>query len=232
MQDPKSLIRQCFLFSGAGDDAVAQLAAASGRMRIGAGQTVFWEGDDGGSLFIIESGLVRVWMSEPEQGKELTLAFLEPGDVFGEIAMLDGGARTASVTAVEDASMLEIQRSAFFEAVRVAPAFAEHVMELICERLRATMTDLNAIALKSLKRRLALKLCALAIAHGRIEGPHVAFARRFSQSELAHLLGATREAVNRHLSEWSREGVLQVVNGRLEILDLPALRAVHAAAPG
>lgn len=221
------LIRRCFLFADAGEEAIARLAATSIILRRGGGETLFFEGDEGDAVYIIESGLVRIWMSEPENGKELTLAYLEEGDVFGEIAMLDGGLRTASASVVEDARLLEIKRKAVFDAVREAPNFAEHLIGLLCERFRSNTQDLNAVALQSLKRRLAQKLCALAMAHGHIEGARVRFSRKFSQSELAQLLGATREAVNRHLSEWSKDGVVKVEAGRLEILDLPKLRSAQ-----
>lgn len=224
IMDKTSLLRRCFLFENADDRAIAALADRAALARCPKDQALFLEGDEGGALYIITSGLMRVWLSEPEHGKELTLAFLEEGDVLGEIALLDGQTRSASASAVEDTELLEIKRAAFFEAVREIPAFAEHLFELVCERYRENMADLNARVFFSLKRRLAEKLVGLALAHGRIDGPRVTFTRKFSQTELAQLLGVTREAVNRQLSDWVRADVAKVDNGRLEILDLPALQ--------
>ena len=222
--DKATLLRRCFLFESADASALDALAGRATAVRCGKDEPLFLEGDEGGALYIITDGLMRVWLSEPAHGKELTLAFLESGDVLGEIALLDGQPRSASATAVEDTELLEIKRSAFFEAVRAIPNFAEHLFELVCERYRANMADLNASVFFNLKRRLADKLIALALAHGRIDGAQVSFTRRFSQTELAQLLGVTREAINRQLSDWVRAGIVRIENGRLEILDLPALR--------
>lgn len=229
--DKQALLRRSYLFSSASDEALADLAAASQTRKVDAGQMIIFEGDPGDSLFVIAEGLVKIYVSSAEEGKELTLAFLEDGDVFGEIALLDGQARTAGALAVESSLMLELSRAAFFDAVRRLPNFAEHMFELVCERFRNTLNDLNGFAFESLRRRLAAKLISLAVSHGQFEGNTVQFRRRFSQNELAQLLGVTREAVNRHLGEWVKAGVLTVTRGRLEIHDFAKIRA-ETGAPG
>ncbi|MEO1329485.1 MAG: Crp/Fnr family transcriptional regulator [Pseudomonadota bacterium] len=225
--DKTELLRRCFLFAGADARAIDALAARAKVRKFNAGVDLMLEGEGGGVLYIIESGLVRVWLSEPDNGKQLTLAFLEVGDVVGEIALLDGQPRTASATAVEDSVAVAIERKDFFDLVRTVPDFAEHVFELVCERFRQNVATLNAFAFYDLKKRLASKLIELAMSHGRIDGQRVTFSRRFSQLELAQLLGVTREAVNRQLSAWTKHGVVKINDGRLEILDLAALKAEH-----
>ncbi len=218
------LMRRCFLFSEAHMTALEALAARSKTKRFAPGTDLMLEGDAGGVLYIIERGLVRIWIGESQTGKQLTLAFLETGDVLGEVALLDNQPRSASATAIEDTTALAIEREDFFDLIRAVPGFAEHVMHLVCERFRQNVQTLNAFAFLDLKRRLALKLIELAIAHGRIEGQRVSFSRKFSQTELAQLLGVTREAVNRQLASWSKLGIISISEGRLEISDFPALK--------
>lgn len=222
--DKTALLRRSFLLSGAPDEALRRLAAAARERKVGSGQIILMEGDPGQSLFVIASGLVKVYVSSAEDGKELTLAFLEEGDVFGEIALLDGQPRSANVAAAEDAIMLELDRTAFFSAVRDIPDFAEHVFELICERFRNMLADINGFAFSSLRRRLAAKLVSLAVDHGQIEGDTVVFRRLFSQNELAQLLGVSREAVNRQLADWVKSGVISVSRGRLQIHKFSEIR--------
>lgn len=219
----RRLIAGCFLFEGAPPEAIERLRAASSVAHSSKGTAVFSEGDESDGLYIIASGLVRVWIGEPD-GREFTLGLLEPGDALGEIALLDGLQRTANATAMEDTRAILIRRAGFMEALKDQPDLALHLIELLCERLRRNTEDLSGFAFQDLQRRLARKLCDLAMAHGALDGDRVVFNRVFSQSDLATMLGAGREAVNKRLANWAQKGWVKVVSGKLEILQFSEIR--------
>jgi CRP-like cAMP-binding protein len=170
---------------------------------------------------------VRIWVGS-DSGKELTFSIMEPGDVFGEIALLDGLPRTANATAQEASLLLVIQRSAFLSVLESEPTLARHIIELLCERMRLKTDLLSDFAFADLPVRLARKLGDLVTAHGEIDGNQARLGKRFSQTELAQMLGVSREAINKQLAAWSHKGVVSTEDGGLTILDLGTLRAQAA----
>ena len=115
-QDINTAIRKCHLFAGADDASVAALARASRFVRFRRGQVLFMAGDPPDGLYVLQSGLVRIWIAD-EEGRELTIALMEPGDPFGEIALLDGLPRTANATALEATECLVTPPSALDAAL-------------------------------------------------------------------------------------------------------------------
>ena len=149
---------------------------------------------------------------------------IEAGEAFGEIALLDGDLRSANATVIEASEMLLLKRSAFDEILESDPKLARHLIILLCDRLRGNTQDLRVFAFQDLRVRLSQKLFELAMAHAEIDGKFAKMKRKFSQTEFAHMLGATREAVNKRLSAMSFDGVVTITNGWIEIPDLDALQ--------
>ncbi len=224
--DKERLIRGSVIFNGIEPGLLREVVQLSRTRRIHKGAMLFQQGDDGDALYGVIEGLIRISLAG-EQGKELILGLMEPGDIFGEIALLDGLPRTADAHAAEDSVLLVIERAQFVQLIEREGRLARHVIELLCERLRANTERLGEHAFMNLGARLARKLCALSVAHGRHEEQEITIDMRLSQTELAQMLGVTREAVNKQLKIWSREGVLRFDRGRITIANSKRLTALQ-----
>lgn len=223
--DKAEIIRRCYLFTDASTDSIARLAQCSLVETAPRNRSLFETGDEVDGLRILIDGLIRIWINDIE-GRELTLTLVEPGEAFGEIALLDGDLRSANATVADASRMLLLKRDAFDRVLDDDPRLARHLIVLLCDRLRRNTQDLHGFAFQDLRVRLGQKLCELAMAHAEMEGKRAKMTRKFSQTELAQMLGATREAINKRLSAMSFDGVVIVRNGWIEIPDLDDLGAV------
>jgi CRP/FNR family cyclic AMP-dependent transcriptional regulator len=214
----EKLIRNSVIFGGVDDELLRALVQLSRTRRVRKGTMLFQQGDEGDALYGVVDGLIRICIAG-ESGKELTLGLMETGDIFGEIALLDGLPRSADAYAAEDSTLLVIDRAQFLPMLERGGRLARHVIELLCERLRENTERLGEHAFLNLGARLARKLHALAIAHGRHDGGAVVIDVKLSQTELAQMLGVTREAVNKQLQQWTRQGLLRLERGHITIAD-------------
>jgi CRP-like cAMP-binding protein len=188
-------------------DAVAALCVSR---RYATDETIFAKGDDGDKLFAIRRGQVRI-VTGNDDGKRLTLNVLGAGDVFGEIAMLDGLARTADAIAAEPSELYIVHRRDFLELLRNNGEVAIGVIAMLCDRLRWTSDRMEEAVLMPLDARLARRISAMAEEFGNEV--------LISQAELAVFVGATRESINRILQEWRRDGIVAMRRGALRVLD-------------
>jgi CRP/FNR family transcriptional regulator, cyclic AMP receptor protein len=214
----EELIRNSVIFGGLDDESLRALVQVGRTRRIRKGTMLFQQGDEGDALYGVVDGLIRICIVG-ESGKELTLGLMEPGDIFGEIALLDGLPRSADAYAAEDATLLVIDRAQFTPMLERGGKIARHVIELLCERLRENTERLGEQAFLNLQARLARKLQALAVAHGRRDARGITIDVKLSQTELAQMLGVTREAVNKQLQTWTKLGVVHFDRGRITIAD-------------
>jgi CRP/FNR family cyclic AMP-dependent transcriptional regulator len=225
VEDKERLIGSNFLFRGLDPELLRQLARMSRVQHLAKGATLFHQGDEGGAMYGIFRGSVRISVVGPE-GKELTLCLMEPGDVVGEIALLDGLPRTADARTVEDTTLLVIDRAPFMDLLSREPRLARHVIELLCERLRLTNEFVSDVAFLHLQAHLAKRLLSLAIAHGVESTDGVRIGLKLSQTDLAQMLGVTREAINKQLKRWTRAGVLRFDRGHLVLIKREVLQAL------
>ena len=221
--DAEQAIRSCFLFSDARAEDIKALANASFTVNHHKGEELFMAGDPADGLRVVLSGLVRIWVADSE-GQELTLTLLEDGDPFGEIALLDGLTRTANATSLESTKCLFLPSSAVEPIMARDPALALHVIRLLCELLRRNTETVSDFAFRGLRERLAQKLNELAMTHALLENGEARFQRKFSQSDLAQMLGVTREAVNKRFKALIHDGIVQTIDGYIVIPDLKALK--------
>ena len=222
-QERARLLRGSFLFRDLEAEVLIRVAALAMTRQLGAGETLFWQGDEADALYGMVGGLVRIWVHGPD-GKELTLNLMEPGDFFGEIALLDGLSRSATATGLSPTELLVIPRRDFLALLEREPRLARHLIELLCERLRGNTDRLRDTAFLDLGSRLAKTLDALATAHGRAVPEGTLVDTKLSQSALAQLLGVSREAVNKQLKAFEREGLVAQAGGRLVLPSIEALR--------
>src|SRR3990172_2733403 len=199
------------------------LAAAVKRRRFARGQAVFSKDDPGDALYIIEEGSVRIYLPSP-QGADLTLAVLGGGEFFGDLALLDGGHRSASATALRDTSVLALDRADFTDLLQSRPQAAMAVLASVTQRLRETNETAGDLAFLDVGGRLAKKLLDLAASHGVPRPDGVLLDVSLTQEELANMLGVTRARVNRHLSSLRRQGAVTRGGRRFLIRDTEALR--------
>ena len=207
---------------GAPPALVAALQALAEPVTLSRGQILFEQGDPGDAIFALNEGLLEVSVFSAE-GRKLTLSTLGPGDVFGEIALLDQGPRTASVTARTDSRLSRVRRQALLDQIAARPELAADLLAFVGRRLRRIAEDMQDAVLLQAAPRLARRLLALA---GRFAGPDGTLA--FSQAELAEHIGATREAVSKILSSWRQRGWVDLARGRIIVKDPAALEGEAA----
>jgi len=203
------------LFTGLPPEQLEALGASLQRRRIRAGDHVFRQNDAGTSLYIIESGSVKV-QRESAEGKEVILAILAPGDFFGELALLDGEARSADAIAKEDCALLVLDREDFQKFIVNDPGAATRLLAALSRRLRRTDQLVQDAAFLDVPARLARTLLNLTEAREATEA--------LTQSELAAMVGATRESVNRWLQFYRRRGLVEYANGVVRVLQREELR--------
>ncbi len=200
------------LFQVMRPDELDEILSHATERRFHRGQTIFQKGDSGSSMMAVLRGRVRISVVSSE-GKEVTLNVIAPGEVFGEIALLDGRPRSADATATEDTALLIVERRYFMPFVARNPDLAERLLAVLCDRLRQTSMTLEEIALFELPVRLARVLLKLAADHGRPapQGTRIAF--KLSQRDLSNLIAASRESVNKQLAAWRENGILSLDDG-------------------
>lgn len=213
------------LFAGLARDDLDALAALSTERRATRDTVVVRRGDKDASLLILVSGRMRVSAVSAE-GRELTLRVMEAGTFLGEIALLDGRARSADVTAMIDSTLLVVERAAFLPFLSERPELMLRLMALLCDRLRRSSAAYEDVALASLSSRLAKLLLDLAEQHGRMVPEGVRIRLKLSQKELSAQVAATRERVNKQLRQWHEQGLLGEQDGDMVVREPEKLRAL------
>lgn len=196
------------------------LTAAAKPISVPKKQKLFTEFDHGDALFFIIKGRLEL-STMGDEGRKLGLDVLSRGAFFGEIALLDPGPRTATVTALEDCQLLMLRQTDLHHVLVQNPHLTLELLSLVGKRMRHITDQLHQQILLPLNKRLARKLLRLASATGD-ENPRLGL----SHSEIADLVGASREAVSKTLSSWKKQGLIQTGRGSIELLDEAELRFI------
>lgn len=222
--DVRQLLGESTLFRGlAAEDRNALVARA--RVRTFApGDTIFLMDAPGDCLMAVLSGRVRISMTSTE-GKEIELSTLHPGEIFGEIAMLDGRERTADATAATACSLAVLERRDVLSFLERHPRAWLSIVETLCARLRHTDQHIAEIALLGLPARLAKALLRLADTQN-IAAAGAAPQIKLSQRALGNMVGATRESTNKCLRDWQRRGIVDLNGSVVTLTKKPALERV------
>ncbi len=191
--------------------------------RVTKGTLIFAKGDPGSSLMAVLAGRVRV-SAVSADGKEVMLNVIGPGEIFGEIALLDGKPRSADAVATEDCVLMVVERKQFLPFLLRSETLVERLLAVLCDRLRRTSMALEEIALFDLTERLARLLIKLSQDYGRpLPGGAVRIDLKLSQRDLATLVASSRESVNKQLRAWREQGVVQQDAGYLVVTNTAAL---------
>lgn len=188
-------------------------------------ETVVWEGEGGGALFHVLSGYLKATTAGAD-GQELLLSIMGPGEVFGELSLLDGQPRSASVITLEASELAMLDRASFIGLLERSPKLALNLLKVVTQRLRNLSRRAENVACMDVRTRLAEALVFLADKHGKTLGSTVHIPFKLSQHDLGSMVGATRESVNKLLRDWTETGVLSHVAGRLTVTNFPALRQI------
>jgi CRP/FNR family cyclic AMP-dependent transcriptional regulator len=221
LEDARRLLSECSLFHGLASDERNSLVARAHVRNFAAGENIFLMDSPGDSMMAVLSGSVRISVPSPE-GKEIVLAILQAGEVFGEIAVLDGKGRTADARALTECSLAILDRRdvlAFFER---HPHAWPQLVEMLCERLRVTDQHIAEVALLELPARLAkamLRMAETDRSANQTAAPRIAL----SQRELGNIVGASRESVNKCLSDWQRRGIVKMEDNFIRLTNRAAL---------
>jgi CRP/FNR family cyclic AMP-dependent transcriptional regulator len=219
--DKRAILQAHPLFGQLGTDVIARLAACARMRTVHAGTTIFQKGDPGDSLFAVCAGTIRIG-SHSIDGKDAVLNLIQAGEIFGEIALLDGQARTADAQAVTDCDLMVIARRDFMPMMAREPELALRVIEMLCARLRHTSQQVEDMTFLELPARLAKTLLWLA-ASSRFT---ISRKITLTQRELGEMLGMTRESINKQLRAWEERNWIRLQRGSVVVLDPAALSAL------
>jgi CRP/FNR family transcriptional regulator, cyclic AMP receptor protein len=220
----KSLAGSPFLARLSSEDRKALAGRARARS-FKAGATIFSEGEPGDALYVVVEGHVRIVISS-DTGDETTVAVLGPGQVVGDQALLDGGQRSATAVAAIATKTLVVTREMFTEWLMEHPAAAIAIMETLSQRLRRMNQQMLDMVSLDLTHRLAKQLISLASVYDIALQPGNAPVRlQITQSDLASMLGVSRESVNKQINAFSRQGYVTLSRGAITIQDMAALQA-------
>jgi CRP-like cAMP-binding protein len=226
-EDPVALVASIPLFATLEPEARQLIARLIRVRRYASRQAVVWEGEPGGALFVTLSGYLKV-VTTGAEGREVLLNVMGPGEVIGELSVLDGQPRSASVIALEPCQLATIERAPLLDVMRSSPNLAICMVEVLAQRLRNLTKRCETISSMDIPSRLADVLVSLAEKHGERAGREVRILVRLSQQDLGSMVGATRESVNKQLRSWTHSGVLKQEAGRVIITNFDALRSMTA----
>ena len=221
--DPEAeALFQAPLFAALDADAAAALRASMHEVKVGRAQTLFAEGDPGERLFVITEGKIKLGRTAPD-GRENLLAILGQGEMFGELSLFDPGPRTAAATAVTDATLFALDHDDLQPWLTGRPEVAAQLLAALARRLRRTNEAMADLIFSDVPGRVAKRLIDLARRFGVETADGLRVTHDLTQEELAQLVGASRETVNKALADFASRGFLRLEARAVVILDLERL---------
>lgn len=216
-------LRRCALFARVTDDSLAACISSLRSRRYRRGETVFHQGDPGDSLYIVASGSVKIVLPSPAGGEEAIIATLGKGDFFGELAILDGAPHSASIVALEPTETLVLHREPFEVLIDTDRSLRRALFAGLSAELRRLTGHVEELHFLDLPGRLARRLVQLA-EEGHPDGDApVTLEWPYTQSELAAMIGGTRQTVNRLLADLVDQGLIKIERETITIPDLDRL---------
>ncbi len=225
--DRIEFLKRLPLFANLNQSELSGLAKDFVAHRFRQGETIFFQGDYGQNLYLMESGQVRIYVQD-DRGQETSVNFCSAGDIFGELAAIDGLPRSATVVAIEDTAVWTITRDQLRAHLQAAPQLAYNFMQALSVRVRYTSQQVGSLTMLDVPSRLAYKLLELAQNHGRVESDGLRINLALTQSDLASAIGATRESSNKVLGQFKRSGYIRMAQKQITLLDPDALREISS----
>jgi len=223
-----AVLRKHPMFCDLDPEALDQLCRYAKHSSLKRGATIVSKGDPGNSLIAVISGTVKISVSSPD-GRSAILNLIGPGGTFGEVAVLDGLARTADATANTNCEIYVIDRRDFLPFVRSQPALAMKFIELLCTKLRWTSDQVEEVILQNLPGRLASALLRLTEKDKLAPGGRTI---AITQQEISEMVGMTRESINKQLRAWATRNWVRLEHGAIVVLNAEMLRQLAEAGSG
>jgi CRP-like cAMP-binding protein len=214
--DLATFLGRTLLFDGLEPDELDRLAGISRTLTVAPGDALFEQGEESDGLYVIITGIVRIYLTA-DDGREATISLLEDGEVIGEIALLDGLPRSAGAAALTETQLVFIPHGPFCGLLDSSGRLARQIILTLCERLRAANAQVDQAIFHDLRHRLMVLLHQIALIHGRVESGMAVVDLDLTQGALARMLGASREAVNKHLRALAREGRIAVDGHKIRL---------------
>jgi CRP-like cAMP-binding protein len=223
MPDRLALLRNHSLFGQLPAAAIEHLGSYMQRRKLARGSTIFEKDDPGTGMMGILSGSVKISVPSAD-GRDIVLNIMHEGDIFGEIALLDGHPRTADAIAMTDCELMVIERRDFIPFLRSQPELAIEIIKMLCSRLRRTTDQVQDLSFLNLPTRLAKALL-------RLSDPQASHPSRkiaITQREISQIIGRSRESTNKQLSVWAKRGWIRLQRGAVTVLSRDKIAQVAA----
>ena len=215
-------LMQAPLFSALDAEAAAALRASMTEKRVPRSGIIFSEGGPGDRMYVVLDGKVKLGQTSPD-GRESLLAVLGPGEVFGELSLFDPGPRTATATAITDTVVVGLGHGDLRPWLTGRPEVAEALLQALAQRLRRTNEALADLVFSDVPGRVAKQLLDLADKFGQPGPDGVLVHHDLTQEELAQLVGASRETVNKALADFTQRGWIEVDQRQVLLIDMERL---------
>ena len=222
MPHEEEVVRRAPLFTALDEAAAVSLRASMDAVKIAKGSILFKEGDDGEHLYVIVDGKLKLGTSSGD-GRENLLSILGPGEMFGELSLFDPGPRTSTATAVTDAKLLSLSHEKVIPWLRQNPEVSLQLLTRLSQRLRRTNEAVGDLVFSDVPGRVAKALIDLGDRFGKTTPDGLLVNHDLTQEELAQLVGASRETVNKALADFAGRGWLKLDGRSVLIVDLDRL---------
>jgi CRP/FNR family cyclic AMP-dependent transcriptional regulator len=216
-------LRRCVLFSRVDDQTLGRCVDSLRSRRYRRNETIFHQGDPGDSLYVIQAGAVKIVLPDPEGEEGAIIATLGAGDFFGELALLDGEPHSATAIALEATEALVLRRDTFDRLVDEDPSLRRALFAGLVGELRRLTQHVGELHFLNLPGRLAWRIVRMAREADPSAEGEIHLSWPFSQSELAAMIGGTRQTVNRLLADFTAEGLIRIEKETLVVPDLERL---------
>jgi CRP/FNR family cyclic AMP-dependent transcriptional regulator len=219
----RQALLNCTLLTAMRLEELDRMLAMASERSVRRGQTIFLKGDPGSSMMAVLKGSVRISTGSSD-GKEITLNIMRAGEVFGEIALLDGRPRSADASAIEDCDLLVIERRLFLPYLLANQDLMLRMLAVLCQRLRQTSEALGEMVMLDLPGRLARLLMRLADDHGSTTPAGLRIEFKLSQRDIGTRVASSRESVNKQLQAWRDAGLITLDHGYITLREPERLR--------
>lgn len=226
----RALLRGSDLLETIPEHEIEALAGRVRRVQCPRGKILFTKRDEGKEVMFVASGRVKIVSTAPS-GVDVIHNIIEAGQVFGEMALLDGKPRSADAIAAVDSEIVELSRKDFLDVLHRNPEIAIQMMAILCGRIRQSTSFVEDAVLLDSGTRLLNRLKSLADQYGSApaDGEGVRIEHQLSQQEIGESVGLTRVSVNRHFRQWGADGLIDYGRGYVVVLDMARLEAAVAA---
>jgi CRP/FNR family transcriptional regulator len=223
VENAEQVLRRAPLFDALDEEGTRALRRQMSEVKLSRGDRLFEEGDDGAALYVVLDGKIKLTRAAAD-GRENLLSVLGPGEMFGELSLFDPRPRTSSASAVTDAALAALAHAALLPWLNDRPEVSMHMLRALAQRLRRANDVTADLVFTDVPGRVAKALLDLADRFGRQEEDGLHVHHDLTQEELAQLVGASRETVNKALADFAARGWLQISARSVLVLDAERLR--------